>query len=291
MSGTKLRNKNPVSDTLIDDLKKTKHLSEHNDLQSKFRYRRSIVTFIDILGFKQMVHNSAPDRIGTVLSILAAASQDETTSGDHLAGQSRTVRFSDSIVRVCPIDSDNRLGALFKELIELAYIQAELASEGVFLRGGVTIGQVYYNENQIFGPAMIRAYELETDYANYPRIVIDPDVFEFHRCEPALQGDQHDLEEDIAYLNQITTVGDDELRYIDYLKAMHPEGELSREYKAFLLTHRDHIVAESNKLNGFNKAKHKYFWLSNYHNKSLSDLVEDTLGEIYKINLDTLNKR
>jgi len=54
----------------------------------------------------------------------------------------------------------------------LSQIFLAAATEGFFLRAGVTVGDIYHDENMVFGPALNRAYQLE-DAGKYPRIVLD----------------------------------------------------------------------------------------------------------------------
>ena len=43
----------------------------------------------------------------------------------------------------------------------------------VFIRGAITIGELIHTENGIImGPALIEAYELESKFAKYPRIIL-----------------------------------------------------------------------------------------------------------------------
>jgi hypothetical protein len=52
-----------------------------------------------------------------------------------------------------------------------------MAVMGFYIRGGLTVGSLIHIRNKIvFGPALNRAYELESRYANFPRIILDPNV-------------------------------------------------------------------------------------------------------------------
>jgi hypothetical protein len=48
-----------------------------------------------------------------------------------------------------------------------------LAVSGFWIRGAVTVGLIHHDEHIVFGPALNRAYELESKVAIYPRILID----------------------------------------------------------------------------------------------------------------------
>jgi hypothetical protein len=47
---------------------------------------------------------------------------------------------------------------------------------GLLIRGAITIGDIVHDDSIVFGPALNRAYELESQQAIYPRIILDPDV-------------------------------------------------------------------------------------------------------------------
>ncbi len=46
----------------------------------------------------------------------------------------------------------------------------------MLLRGAITYGKIVHNNQMIFGPALVRAYELESKKAVYPRVIIDRNI-------------------------------------------------------------------------------------------------------------------
>ena len=109
---------------------------------------------------------------------------DKCASTEIIKFKIKTVFFSDSVVRIRyasdwekgMLSDGHYMCMLEKELVLLAGIQSKLLRRGILIRGGITIGDVLYDEetNHLFGKAMNRAYELESKIANYPRIIIDP---------------------------------------------------------------------------------------------------------------------
>jgi hypothetical protein len=67
------------------------------------------------------------------------------------------------------------LDNLFFALEMLAFI---LLLDGYFVRGGITRGRLYHDDNMVFGEALIEAYRLESQIARFPRIIIPQNVFE-----------------------------------------------------------------------------------------------------------------
>lgn len=196
-------------------------------------YKRGIVTFIDILGFKSLVENGNESEIYDSLSLFkksyAQGSQWVVTLADALSETSlynvkspslETVYFSDSIVRiqypldffpeqpeVCDID------ALSQEIKMLSNIQEHLLCKGIIVRGGMTIGDICYdNESKIlFGPAMNRAYKLESQLAQTPRIIIDPEIL-LHNEELTM----HRYELGILRNEGFLRKDKDNIEFIDY---------------------------------------------------------------------------
>jgi hypothetical protein len=70
---------------------------------------------------------------------------------------------------IASIDHLESIGKFLDMAIE---IQRKLLSvEGILTRGGITIGELFHDDNFLFGPAMVDADELESQ-SNYPRITV-----------------------------------------------------------------------------------------------------------------------
>lgn len=134
-----------------------------------------LVAFLDVLGFKELLKEK--DRIelyfNKVIDILKALKNVNSKSELEYA------LISDSVVVSFPYGGD--LENVNEFLIALGRIQAELCLENIWLRGAVTVGEITMQENSgsqvVFGKALSDAYTLESEYAKYPRILIDPRVF------------------------------------------------------------------------------------------------------------------
>ena len=238
-------------------------------------YRPAIVTFIDILGFSELVKTANAAEIGKLLALLGDASAGEVSEDNWPAGLARSIAFSDNVVRVCPIDSTDPRGALFHELLSLVMIQAQLANMGALMRGGVTVGDIHFSGTTIFGPAMVRAYELESKLAIYPRIVLDPHVFENYVKNPSMKGSAHSLEKDLEYIDALLHDGGDGLYSVDYVRAIKDQLEGGQAYLEFTWRHRDLVKKEAAKFSRYNSVKQKLAWLANYHNTATLAVYPD----------------
>ncbi len=232
-------------------------------------YRESITTFLDILGFRELINSNEASFILEVLKTLRTESQPSDDDSKRL--EIKSIAFSDSIVRAVPIKSNGNLrfpnGLLYYELFQLAYVQSFLIFEyGVFLRGAVTIADICVEDGIVFGPAVVTAYELESSQAIYPRILVDSAVFDHFRAHPTLLGaSHHTAEQDFEYLNHYAIKDDDGRLYINYLSGNHL-GEF-QDVLNVLDRHYMRIKAASEIAKDSEHALNKYRWCANYHNQ------------------------
>ena len=86
--------------------------------------------------------------------------------------------FTDNIVvayrRHDPLADDGE-GELGTMLLLFAYVQASLASDGFLLRGAITEGEHYQDDNIVYGKAFLDAVKLDQS-GGAPRLVIGPAV-------------------------------------------------------------------------------------------------------------------
>lgn len=157
------------------------------------KYENRLIAFIDILGFKEIVRSSEKDssKIEFLYSVLdylkswgipenwnlqlVEIEEDAQKRGIEnfdIRGKTNTTAFSDSIV--VSVKVENNVNEMTSTLIvNLAYIGAILFEKGILFRGGITIGNLIHNEKgTVFGQGLIEAYQLETNSAKFPRIIL-----------------------------------------------------------------------------------------------------------------------
>lgn len=229
-------------------------------------YRRSIFTFLDILGFRQIVEKSDPKLVQEVLATL----REEAKPDDNLSEllEMSFLTFSDCTVRTVPIESAANKkhpdGILWHEMLSLVHLQYRMVVRGYLLRGGMTVGDIWMDGDTVFGPAIIKAYSLESEFAVYPRIVIDPLVFEAFDQEPLLRS--HDEDTEWEFIQKLICRDSDGLYFIDYLRGIMTEFDEEGMEFDFLKQHRQLIVKSAKDTKGINKISAKYLWLATYHN-------------------------
>lgn len=228
-------------------------------------YRPAVVTFVDILGFRELVATRSAGDIRRIIDLVRRFGAPDTAE-DDVFETTRAVAFSDSIIRVRAFDTPYPSGALFHELLDLVHMQAELVPYDVLLRGGVSVGEVHLDGDIVFGPGFTRAYDLESQFANFPRIVVGPEAFQALRSDRRLVADHHDVEDEILYQRNLLRRGDDGFWFVDYLYAVQFEVDEPVMYPRLLQDHRSLIIARANAAAPSSRVLQKHLWLARYHN-------------------------
>ena len=134
-------------------------------------YQQKYVAFLDMLGFSNLVMDSAQDPSAHA-RIIEAIKRLKDTACDNPATGMITTYFSDCIVLSC-----ERSPRGLAEMLQCLTIIAEnLLVVDVLVRGGLTVGAIHHDRQLMFGPAMLEAYRLESIEANHPTILIAPAV-------------------------------------------------------------------------------------------------------------------
>ena len=244
-------------------------------------YENAIVTFLDILGFSSLVSTSSAEETANVLNAVEYFSDPTIRFPEEGAEPNRAIVhiFSDTIVRVRPIERDDnrkfRTGILFQELYDLVHIQSELINHGVVLRGSVSFGPIYVNESRVFGPALIRAYELENNCAVFPRIVLDPQLLSEFENNELLRSEWNSFQDEYKSVYQLLQEGEDAFWFIDYLRGIGSELDEPEMYPDLLKTHKNLIITQASELTLPKNVIQKFMWLARYHNHLVNSLKNE----------------
>ena len=172
-----------------------------------------IVLFLDILGYSNIISNCKDkqmenyylDKIHSIMSNLSRFIEkrhfyiDQQNDNLHLS-RFKSLLFSDNILFFAPYKDKIDMGNLYMNLLYgLSEFLVQYTKEDIFFRGGITTGNLYYDEKLhfVFGSGLVKAYSLESNIAKYPRIVIDKEL----NPSPILWG----------------IIQDEEVYYLDYL--------------------------------------------------------------------------
>lgn len=147
-------------------------------------YQEHIIAFIDLLGFKEIIKKNDETDFLKVYSLLKSFADSKMDSDIHENGSITNFRpsintFSDHVVISYPtkfakgVPLDVLLSSLSRDIAHFAMLAL---CRGLLIRDGITIGKLYHNNSIVFGEALIDAFELESQNAIYPRIIVSNSV-------------------------------------------------------------------------------------------------------------------
>lgn len=231
--------------------------------------KRSVVAFIDILGYMDMI--TAAEKEGAQKELLERLHRALSTNRAWLeesdAFRTEVDRdlyvlkaFTDNIVLAWPIldDAEVELGGIFSRLADF---QFTMSLEGFFIRGGIALGMACVDDVVAFGDALTQAYLAETQLARDPRIVLAESAANavkrhlnyYHLADHAPQTRELLCDSDGQWF----------LNYLDcVLYAEHESGPFYEE----LLKHRAVVEARLAQYRSRPLVFSKYAWVANYHN-------------------------
>ena len=136
-------------------------------------YEIRYCAFLDILGFSELIRKVGPDDFEVVRDLLRLihkpSKYDTVDTADF-----RATTVSDAIALSSGF-SANGLAVLVDAIVRLVLGALE---EGYFMRGGLCRGLLYHDREMVFGEAFIKAYQLESSVARYPRVMVMRQVYE-----------------------------------------------------------------------------------------------------------------
>lgn len=239
-------------------------------------YEERYCLFLDILGFQshidETVNPKEDSKRPMTFSRLKAALNKISdgvnyrevveVSGQLQPSSRRVTQFSDSIV-VSYLKDEPHGSGVSSIILDVHRLQLELVASGILLRGAITSGRLYHDQNLVFGPALNEAVALEK-LANYPRVILDGLILEECGLRRATRAAKKiDRSRSIS---SMVTEDFDGLFYVDYFN-VHPDdfGEDWDELRNYLESLREVIKGLANKRDPSIKVKHS--WLRTKFNE------------------------
>lgn len=156
----------------------------YENVEGAPQLQRSVFVFMDILGYENLTRVAELD--GTQQELLqrlhsTLSKERKALEGKHegltvlkkLTPKDRYAlkAFTDNIVIAWPIieDAEIELGTAFSKV---AWFQFNMALEGFFIRGAISIGEAYVDDIVVFGDALTQAHTGESSLARDPRIIL-----------------------------------------------------------------------------------------------------------------------
>lgn len=276
---------------------------------NEVKYTEKMFAFLDILGFESIVKESRSDpelvcRIARMLmrsKDLAQSLLKPPTDGSFNfkvlqvePDQYNHRAFSDMSVISGPYISHDDM--IFLSWLVMLYQYLMWKGERTFVRGAIVYGDIYEDEDVVFGPALIEAYHLESCETKtlWPRVLVDKSLLSKNTPEERKRDLLEFLREDA-----------DKLVYLDYLRELfhlfvvaenkRVTNEKAQDHGAPISIFEDHkkaILAQAYKTRKKEKQDEsksvliKYLELSRYHNSIIDRLRRVIKNDL--VNIDSL---
>lgn len=224
----------------------------------------SYCAFLDVLGFSERMRASYQNKEANKLLQQFHTTFDnqiKILKSDEKESFLYFKSFSDNILLAYPRfsrDMESEFGFI---LWSISAYQFEMALQGFFIRGGLSVGQLFIDDNSVYGQALLDAYELESKIAINPIIVL---------CNKTMSlVDQH-----LSYYSDNSApqmrdilVNADGRYFINYLSECVIETDEGDELNTMTLKkHKEQIEHALIQYNNQPTVFAKFSWLSAYHN-------------------------
>ncbi len=179
------------------------------------QYRKHMVGYLDLLGARRdMKSDCDGEYLRTVYRCFAIAEKFADAMCETVDEPFRTKIFSDNIIVALPcteLDSssnNNPVIAFNRITTIIGALQRNLLEHNILSRGSITYGDLYIDSLMVFGEALIKAYELESGVAIFPRVIFSKQAQEFDV--------KLEFEGETVSTNQLRK-DSDKLFFLDYL--------------------------------------------------------------------------
>lgn len=222
-----------------------------------------IVIYVDLLGFRRRMAE-AGSRKGHWAKLLKEyrGAMDEALYWIRQQELDVVYRgFTDNFIIAAPFADGLHPEARYSNILDLvAHFQLNLALQGWFVRGGVSVGPFQIDDLSVMGPPLIESYTLESATARDPRIVLSESAKNHLRSFMKFYGDFPS-----APQNRMVLVDTDGYAFIDYLGCgfWREDG-----YVVGLETverHKLQVESALERFSGEPAIWGKYRWIAQYH--------------------------
>jgi hypothetical protein len=239
----------------------TKNKKDDYFYEGKPVHRTSYCAFLDVLGFSDRMRASYKENDGDALlqdfhSILNKSIErfKETTNDSMLYFKS----FTDNVLLAHPRfskDMEAEFGFILWSILEY---QFEMALKGFFIRGGLSVGPLFVDENSVYGEALLEAYHLESKVATNPIVVLSDATMKLVDLHVKYYGDG-------APQMRHVLKGADGRYFLNYLSECIIDGSEELNVKALRL-HKQQIEKSLKQYIHMPTVFAKFSWLAQYHN-------------------------
>lgn len=263
------------------------------------------IGYVDILGCKKIMQsekcNLELQNLKNLFSTVTSVCKKQNVMFDE---NIKIKIFSDNIVVAIKTSAEEQNYNALKIVYFLAFFQfLAFLQCGYLIRGGICIGELYIDNNFLYGSGLINAYEIENKLAIYPRIIVENDI-----AKELLQNVYHkeliQFDKDgVYYINYIPFADTKSILYIDSsieefigiiskkIKDTNKEDDISKNAKILqkLYWTRNYFVEYAKSKNIINSNKFTQENTVNEKNSIADDIIKN-IKKVPKITIPTKQK-
>lgn len=221
--------------------------------EEEISFKTCLICFLDLLGSTEAIENDEILFFTSVYEIFNAAKEMCVEYGHLLKYDNIKMKaFSDNIIFVYELPEDNNYEKVcyaVQTMVSFVSIFQFLAlNKRILLRGGLTVGNVFFSDMFVWGKGLVEAYKMENNLAIYPRVLVNQKVLNLL------------IDHDGKIKYGITVYCDNDAQcYIDFLS------QVNQQDRPFLISHINGIINSlKEKYKNNIRVLQKIAWLESY---------------------------
>lgn len=230
---------------------------QENLKNHKIKLSKYYIAYIDILGIKKAISSSESENYLNKIKELYDATLEliKANCNNQYFLNAKIKIFSDNIViaikktEQLEFGTPNDVSSCYL-MIFTSFFQTLALKYSFLVRGAIVVDDLYIDENLIYGKALSTAYMLESEIANYPRIIINPENIHLFTKSDMQQKALYKDSSNLYYLNPFEI-------YFDYLNEEDKEANID--------SIKQILTAKLDKTNSI-KINQKICWFINMFN-------------------------
>ena len=144
----------------------------------KYQYETEFAAaaFIDVLGTSEAIKEDADRSLNEIHLAYDDAVKELKMRCPAWVKEFKVNIFSDNILLSCKAVKGEEIKAFYAIIYFSALLQISMWTHNLLVRGGISWGSFFSDETMVWGKALLKAYNLESKAAVYPRIVVEPEI-------------------------------------------------------------------------------------------------------------------
>lgn len=153
---------------------------QNNVVENRIKLKPYYFAYMDILGAKKYIESDESENYLNKIQRLYAETIELVKSNrqDYYMPKLKLKIFSDNVVFAIPTIEHLGIGSneisSCNIMIFAAFFQIIALKYSLLIRGGISVDDLYIDDDFVYGKALTQAYKLESEVGIYPRIIINP---------------------------------------------------------------------------------------------------------------------